>query len=237
MSNKGIGRREFLNSFAAILASIPAANLSAVLTDDTTYVNRRLGIGFRIPQTWRFVSVEEMGTIEDNVHGLNPELQTSYESLLDSLELPFVAIQSPSSECISKKTVQIYLASHPSEVDPVDMLIDVVHKQMYGDRPRRLKKQFPMAIEKLRQDWQGCRSMLNTFRVSSFPKEITVSNCPAAEYTASVLFKNPLTDSFEEVRVRTIAIVHHEFTFLIRMTDAMTSPFDFDNFVSQIKLA
>jgi hypothetical protein len=134
------------------------------------------------------------------------------------------------------QTIQTYLASHPSVVDPVDVLVDIFHKEMYGDRPRREKMNFSLQMQKIRSDWQANRSFLKKFRVSQLPAERSVSNCPAAEYTASLLYENFHLSAPVKLRVRSIAIMHHDYTFLLRLTDTEAQPVNFDPFIGSIKL-
>ena len=85
------------------------------------------------------------------------------EDFLDSIDQPFFASCDASSP---SNSIQVYLASHPTDIDPLDELVDAFHEEMYGDRPRREKKKFSLEMRKIRDDWQMNRLYLNEFRVS-----------------------------------------------------------------------
>lgn len=233
----GIGRREFLAMFGAMLAEVSLTRSQAVCLFDDAYVNRRLGIGFSKPTGWEFDSVKQMGTVKQGqlLDVGDPELS---RSILDSIDLPFVAVSYASQSIKGQsKSAQFYLASHPAETEAESRLVsELLHAAFEKEPERSSNPQFSAPMQKVRQDWQACRELLAEFRVTSLPEETRLSNCEAAEYTASYLFEHEQLPAPRRVYVRTIAVEHRAFFYLIRLVNSEDQPFDFSDFVSTIRL-
>ena len=69
----------------------------------------------------------------------------------------------------------------------------------------------------IRRDWQILRCLLHSFRVSSLPDDITISNCDGAEYTTTYGFRHRDLEAPRLVRVRTVALQHGQRFYLLRL--------------------
>ncbi len=225
----GIGRREFLTIFGTILAKLALASSSAAGRHDDLYLNRRLGIAFRCPEGWDFCQLESMGEIQ-NGQLLDVDSEESNAAILKALDLPFVAISPKNSSNIC---VQIYLASHPDQLDLAHELMKIAFS-----RPNAvsLELQFTKALRIIRRDLQISRGILKAFKITDLPSQSNLSGCPSAEYTSEYDFEHERMTSYRRVRVRTIAIEHHQRFYLVRLISDASLPFDFNSFVEGIKL-
>lgn len=61
----GIGRREFLRLTSLALSGIVVNPLQAVVTTEHVYINKKLGILFHKPHSWKFVNVKDFGDLKD----------------------------------------------------------------------------------------------------------------------------------------------------------------------------
>ncbi len=61
----GIGRREFFTLTSLAVAELAVNPLQAVITTDTVYINKKLGILFHKPASWGFVNVKDFGKLKD----------------------------------------------------------------------------------------------------------------------------------------------------------------------------
>lgn len=61
----GIGRREFLKLFGAVITTVASNPLQAVIVNDDLYVNRALGLAYRKPNGWHFLSLEAFADIKE----------------------------------------------------------------------------------------------------------------------------------------------------------------------------
>ncbi|MBN8727740.1 MAG: twin-arginine translocation signal domain-containing protein [Xanthomonadales bacterium] len=87
----GIGRRDFLKAFGATIAAYAAGPLQPVVLGGEYYINRSLGLAFRQPVGWNYISVKEFPkpkhdqVVEDNLIS---------EMLLSGSD-PYVAMSRP----------------------------------------------------------------------------------------------------------------------------------------------
>jgi len=226
----GIGRREFLATFGTLLTQLAITPSPAAACHDDLYLNRRLGIAFQCPADWEFIRVEEMGEVQKGQLLAMDDVGQS-QAILESLDLPFVAL---SSRQTPHTCAQMYLASPP------DSNIDVVHElmKMVFDRPDAVspEAEFPAPLRIIRSDRQASRGLLKAFRVKQLPRQLSVSNCMAAEYTVTYDFEHEQLKEPRPVIVRSIAIEHGSQYYLLRLISDVSSPHDFSHFVDSISL-
>ena len=90
----GIGRRAFLKAFGATIAAHAASPLQAVVLGGETYINRSLGVAFRRPPGWEFVTAREFPALKDaQVLGDGP----LSEMLLSGVD-PFAVMTRPAPD-------------------------------------------------------------------------------------------------------------------------------------------
>ncbi len=87
----GIGRRDFLKAFGATIAAYAAGPLQPVVLGGEHYINRALGVAFRQPVGWSYISVKEFPRLKhEQVVGDN----LISEMLLSGSD-PYVAMSRP----------------------------------------------------------------------------------------------------------------------------------------------
>lgn len=225
----GIGRREFLAAFGTLLAQLAITPSSAAARHDDLYLNRRLGVAFHCPPDFDFVRLEDMGEVQKGQLLTTDDINYS-QAILESLDLPFVALSSRRDPHVS---VQMYLASSPTDTD-------IVHELMKAafDRPDAVSPEtkFPAPMRIIRNDWQASRGLLKAFKVKQLPSELSISNCKAAEYTANYDFEHEQLEAPRPVTVRSMVIEHGSRYYLLRLISDVSSPHDFSSFVDSIRL-
>lgn len=229
----GIGRREFLAVFGACLAKLATGPSPAAAHVDDLYINRRFGLAFTRPPGWDFIELAPMGKLAQGQLLALSDPQTSAE-LLESLDPPFVALApttNPDDEV--SPAIQFYLSSPPPQVDIVSMLL---HQAFGKEYPGNPDAELPVPLQIIRADRQASRGLLHAMRVNSLPESTTLSECPAAEYTYSYQFHHQNLPAPRPVRVRSMAIEHHERYYLLRLIDTPEHPVDFESFLSSVRL-
>lgn len=217
----GIGRRKFLELFGAALVKLAVGFRAAGTLGDKLYVNRLLGIAFTCPAGWRFHSVQELGELRDAVLlSEDPRIDELIRSLAD---VPFVSLV-PAGE--ANAGIQFYLGGNPNALGWI--MPGAVQSAFESlSLPRQI----------ILDDWQTCRGSITKHRVTELPSDFMISGCPAAEYTATFDVTAVANSETTRARARTIAIEHHNRSYVIRLGDSPDRPYDFSAFLSTLKLA
>lgn len=87
----GIGRRDFLKVFGATIAAYAAGPLEPVVLGGEYYINRSLGLAFRRPPGWSYISIKEFPKLK---HDQVIEDNLISEMLLSGPD-PYVALSRP----------------------------------------------------------------------------------------------------------------------------------------------
>jgi hypothetical protein len=90
-ASMGIGRRDFLKAFGATIAAYAAGPLQPVVLGDAFYINRSLGLAFRQPPGWGYLSLKEFPQLK---HAQVLEDDVISSELLSGAD-PFVAMTRP----------------------------------------------------------------------------------------------------------------------------------------------
>ncbi len=228
----GIGRREFMRVFGATVAAVIDAPGKAVSLVDDVYLNRAMGIGFRIPNGWTFVDARDMGSVkEGQILALDDE--RAARSFLEAMELPFVSVACPTKRPGRfTPSAQFYLVDDLPALQEVGELMGELEQLLndltgQSDPTRGLSR----TLKKLHDDASACSEYLKSFRILSKPREFQISACDAAEYTACYRFEHQQLASSVTVRCRTIYVNHRIASYLIRLVDSLDSaPEDRCNF-------
>ncbi len=227
-------RRQFLAIFGGVLAELAISRSPAVYQHGKVYINRRLGLACSGPEGWNFVQIAEMGEIQQ---GQLLAVNSSEENatILKSIGLPFVAL-SPETSWHGQQTlgIQFYLAAPPDSIDIASMLL---HEAFEKEYKGNAESKFTPAMQIACRDRQIARELLHSFRTRSMPKDMQVSGCSAAEYTATFEFRHQDLSMPTRVRQRSIFIQHDKRFYLLRLIDTEASPFDFDRFLETLQLA
>jgi hypothetical protein len=188
-------------------------------------VNRRLGVAFRRPHNWVFSDVAEMGEVAKG-----QILQLNDLKRLDELwpdrSLPVLTI--------SRDQISAQARTFTPGV------------QIFLDRillPKELKKmgfEVVSPLEVAADDIESNDQVLKNFDVTHPPMPRTVSQCDAAEYTASFLFEHHGLSRPVPVRMRTLCVWQDPAFYTVRMYDApangLPDTVDYEDFIATVRM-
>lgn len=209
--------------FGSALASLAVTRSSAVLIRDEDYINRKLGIAFRKPDGWVFSDVLKMGEIaKGQLLKLNdPEL---LEEFAPDRSLPVLTI---SRELLSAQAtrftpgINIFLTRLSSEL-----------------KQSGFELQAP--FESVTDDIESNQLLLSEFEITTHPKSCLLSECDAADYTATFLFEHANLARPVPVRMRTVCIHQDPAFYTIRMYDApknrSADTVDYEQFLQNVRM-
>ena len=210
----GIGRRQFLATIGAAIASIAVSDRSAALTHGSLYLNRRLGVAFNRPDGWHFNSLGDIGRVaKDQVLELDGD---AVEALLEDAQ-QFLAV-SLSEEPVSVPHFTCAANVHLERITPddADALANAIEE--LGLLPK----------------------LMPELRTIEAPRARTISNCDAAEYVAEFLFDHPDLSEPVTARLRSLLVVQDRWRHTFRMYDAPSlgerRTFDFSEFIASIRI-
>ena len=196
----GIGRREFLRIFGTTIAA--AANPAAAVTLlDNCYINRRLGIGFRKPPSWKFSDVKLMEAIvEDQVFDVDdPE---SLREIKESAGSPLLTLSKEKLSLNSKRFtpgMHVYVDYFENEQDA------------------KSRPVIPFYLSHF--DIGMLRDSLKDYETTTEPILRWVSRCPAIDYESAFTFEHPNIRP-TSVRLRSMLIYQGKAFFTLRMFDS-----------------
>ncbi|MCE2790869.1 MAG: hypothetical protein ACK493_03155 [Planctomycetota bacterium] len=230
MAEIGIGRRTFLRAFGAALLALPQGPSPSVLFSGPYYINRGVGLGFKIPPNWSVLTAADLGEI-DCLAMFSSEFRAQIAEYVDNSQKPIVALKSDlNPDC----TIEIYLTARQTEPHPLDEMFN--NLRFFKNGGARPKKSFSPLMLKIREDWQFNRIARDNYRVSGLPTDFLISNCPATEYTATFDFLPPALSSAKRMRCRTVYVIHHEVAYWIRLLDTADCLESFDPFLETVRL-
>jgi hypothetical protein len=234
----GIGRREFLRIFGSSLAALAASPTDAASVHGELYLNRRLGVGFEKPAGWEFVDVKTMGTMQKGtLLAIEDDVRAS--AILELMDLPFVTVAQPTEESTPVSPCIHFVLIDGD--DPFNMLAELAHdlEDLLSEEEGKPVSSRSRMLQRLDDDIDANTELFRSYRVSSAPREFSLSKCDAAEYTASYLFEHQDLQNPAEVRQRTIYVKHRDASYLIRLVDCPAERLvvDFDPFIKTIVLA
>lgn len=228
------GRREFFAIFGGLLAELALRPSPAVYQQGALYINRRLGLAFSKPAGWDFVGISQMGEMQQG-QLLAVDDPGQNQAILSTLDLPFASLSpDPSFQGAETLGIQFYLAEPPSTMDVVSVILHEAFGKEYRGTP---ESRFAPPMQVVRRDWQISRELLESFRVHSFPKELAISSCQAAEYAATYTFRHRDLHEPCAIRVRTVVVQHRLRFYLLRLIDTERFPFDFAPFLETLRFA
>jgi hypothetical protein len=226
----GIGRREFIGTFAAVLASLSQTTSAAAAVVDRTYINRKLGLGFTTPDKWIFRDLKDVGEMAAGrlISEDDDELNTIFQSLTEA-HLPLVVVSAPQLAIPEARF-------GPHEIAPV---ISVHLEDTLPIRGRDPHLPFDLR-EHVAIDLDHFHELVAGFRLLKDPRRITLSNCEAIEYWATYPFLHEALPTGCPVRERTIYVTQNPAIYGIRMCDyperSSLLTHDFDGFVKTIRI-
>jgi len=204
----GIGRREFLKIFGATIASAAVSPLHAIVLSDDLYINRALGIAFRKPAGWKFLSLKEFSTLKNSQILKDDALSDQ----LKNADKPLVVItQFDSQEKIIGPSITVYV------------------EQFEYEEGETLRALVP-SIE------AGYRKVLNDYRHTGNVVEHSISKCESVEFFSEFLYEAENTKAM--IRNRTLVTVREPQIYTVNMFDHPGGGFmaqkEYDEFIQSI---
>lgn len=159
----GIGRRAFLNLFGTSIAMAAANPLQAVVLSDDLYINRALGLAFRRPSNWHFLSVRDFGELR----GEQMLKESQISEVLREAPGPLVTITRDPHEK-NRLTPAVTVYAEPFEAEE-------------GDHPETLVPELAETLQ----------SVLQEYRIMGRARAFSISACESAEFFATFLYEQP----------------------------------------------
>lgn len=221
----GIGRRTFVKTFSAALVSLAAAPARAAGIFDDCYVNRELGVAFRKPPGWLFSDVREWAEIKKGeiLCQKNPNHSEAWTPS-DTPPILTIAPEPITARC---KTF----------APGINFFAESLGLPARGTS-RGVEIEWPMKITA--DALKAHRRSYRDWRLTVPLAKCRVSNCDAADYTATFLFEHKRLAKPVPVRMWTLCIWQKPTFYTVRMFDAAeagdTHRFDYRPFVESIRI-
>jgi hypothetical protein len=186
----GIGRREFLKLFGAVIATAASTPLQAIIVSNDLYINRALGLAYKKPSGWHFLSLEVFADIKEKQQLLESETTEKLKSGDDPIA---IICQYPESSGITfSPSITIFVENFE--------LLD-------GENLQALVSTLSDTYSKALVDYK--------FVVP--PQSLAVSGCQASEYVSTFIHQQEDKEAF--CRHRSIAIIRGKQIYTINMFD------------------
>jgi hypothetical protein len=230
----GIGRREFLLQFGAVIASLAATSGAAAAAVDDLYINRRHGIAFRKPQGWEFHDLRDIGRTKAgmllDLDGFDPDAWAEMLSAQKKFEAFVVAADMRCARLAPGAT---------SEDATIAPGVSVSYEGTWEedgpapDAPSSLTSFVARDLHLFRQGY-------GEFRFLKPPASPTVSGCEAVEYTARYLYAHRYIQRPIPMRERVLYVHQVPAIYSIRMFDypEITPPLEhqFDEVIASLRV-
>ncbi|MBA6337501.1 hypothetical protein H4J57_09840 [Colwellia sp. BRX8-7] len=186
----GIGRRKFLKLFGAVIATAATNPLQAVIINDDLYINRTLGLAYKKPLGWHFLSLESFADIKEKQQLLDSDTT----EILKTGDDPIAIIsQYPESSGITfSPSITIYVENF---------------ELLEGENLQQLVSTLSETYSKALVDYQFIES----------PKAILVSDCEAAEYVSTFIHQQEGKEAL--CRHKSIVIVRDSQMYTVNVFD------------------
>ena len=206
----GVSRREFLKMAAAAAASAAVNPLQAVIIDDDLYINQRLGLAFRKPQGWHYVSIKSFKALRDE-YSLASHSEVLNEEMRD-WTLPIVSVTKYPLDKRLGPSIVVYVERNALEAD--ESLLSVM--------PLIQAYQAGLFVDYARE---------GNYRAGR------ISGCESVEYFSRFVYERRSQPAVP-VRNRSLCSVRDPVMYTMQMMDIpeqdMTAQHEFDAFVSSI---
>jgi len=186
----GIGRRKFLKLFGAVIATAATNPLQAVIINDDLYINRTLGLAYKKPLGWHFLSLGSFADIKEKQQLLDSDTTEMLKAGDDPIA---IMSQYPESSGITfSPSITIYVENF---------------ELLEGENLQQLVSTLSETYSKALVDYQFIES----------PKAISVSACEAAEYVSTFIHQQESKEAL--CRHRSIVIVRDGQMYTVNVFD------------------
>ena len=186
----GIGRREFLKLFGAVIATAVSNPLQAVIVNDDLYINRALGLAYKKPNGWHFLSLEAFADIKEKQQLLDSETTDKLKSGDDPIAI--ISQYHESSGITFSPSITIYVENFE------------LHD---GENLQELVSTLSGTYSKALVDYKFVER----------PKEMSVSGCEASEYVSTFIHQQDNKEAM--CRHRSIIIIRGKQLYTVNMFD------------------
>lgn len=206
----GVSRREFLKMAAAAAASAAVNPLQAVIIDDNLYINQRLGLAFRKPEGWHYVSIKTFRALRDE-YSLASHSEVLNEEMRD-WTLPIVSI-----------------TKYPLDNRPGPSIV------VYVERNELEADESLLSVMPLIQEYQS--GLFVDYEREGNYRAGRISGCESVEYFSRFVYERRSQPGVP-VRNRCLCSVRDPVMYTMQMMDIpdrnMTAQREFDGFVSSV---
>ncbi|MEP7703943.1 hypothetical protein [Paraglaciecola sp. 25GB23A] len=186
----GIGRREFLKLFGAVIATAASTPLQAIIVSNDLYINRALGLAYKKPSGWHFLSLEAFADIKVKQQLLDSDTTEKLKSGDDPIAM---ICQYPESSGVTfSPSITIYVENFE--------LLD-------GENLQELVSTLADTYSKA----------LMNYKFVVPPQLLSVSGCEASEYVSTFIHQQE--DKEALCRHRSIAIIRDKQMYTVNMFD------------------
>lgn len=191
----GIGRRNFIKLAALALTGLAIDPLKSVITNNNYYVNKKLGILFKIPEKWGFVKLKDFGKLKEE-QILNDFFEPIKEEVHKDLGDPICIATKyyedlPKYKGVFSPTITLHI-THKSELEDID---------------------FENFEELMKASEQGVSMILKDFNVIKRYKPYYISKCKFYEYDAEYLFEHIELEVPIKVNLKVIKAKHNNYYY------------------------
>jgi len=206
----GVSRREFLKMAAAAAVSAAVNPLQAVIIDEDLYINQRLGLSFKKPHGWHYVSVKTFKALRDE-YSLASHSEVLNEEMRDWV-LPIVSITKFPLDDMPGPSIVVYVEKNGLEAG--ESLLSVI----------------PMI-----QDYQS--SLFLGYEREGNYRAGRISGCESVEYFSRFFYERRMQPAVP-VRNRSLCSVRAPVMYTMQMMDIpdrnITAQREFDEFIRSI---
>ena len=189
----GIGRRKFLKLFGAVIASAASNPLQAVIVQGDLYINRALGLAYKKPRGWHFVTLEAFADIKEKQQVIDCETSEILKNCADPVAI--MSQHHESSDITFSPSITLYVENFE------------LHE---GENLQKLVSTLSDVYSKALVDYQFV----------DLPKAISVSGCEASEYMSTFVHQQDNKEAL--CRHRSIVVLRGEQLYTVNMFDYPT---------------
>lgn len=192
----GVGELTFEEQSTLILQDNIISPFKSVVVTNKYYINRKLGILFRIPESWYQLAVKDFGEINTNEGKFFGERTFAIE---DPSELsgPAILLSKYDDEKRFSPQISLYVYQkddlEENDIENIEALVDLSAKNTHH---------------------------MNDFKLQYKLSPFEISNCQAYEYNATYTKEIIAGVTGVEMRLKITIIEHHNHYYFLNMVDS-----------------
>ncbi len=216
----GIGRRQFLQLSSLALAHVVVDPFQAVVTNESLYLNRQLGILFYKPKDWGFIKVKDFKNLQ-NKQILGNGFEEIKDEVYDELGQPILIVTK-------------YFEDKPQYKNTFSPTITL------HITPKEEFEEFENFEEVMEMSAYGTSMILKDFEVRRRYEPYTISGCKIYEYDSTYTFEHIDLEKPTKVELKVLKAEHNGFYYDFNLHQSQeqnqTAIEEFNDFKNSIKL-